>query len=352
MTVYLLACDGGGIRGYITASIIKALNDATNGKLLKKVNGFAGTSTGGIISTALAVNVPIETLVDIYQNEAKKIFQKNSWLSDAQMKEAEAAARTTGDPTLEGIFSGPGYTRCQYVADGLKGVISDHVHQNKLSDISADRFLAINTCQLWQEQTIDSKTIHRWAPVTLNNKGVGAVSGDLSLVDVALATSAAPSYFPPHDIANVGFFADGGIFANDPVMNGVEVALSSGTASTQSDIEVISIGTGLVPTGINPSEMSDPLDWGMLRWAGLVPWTDVPSMALVNMMFDLSAANGGTVSKQILGDQMVRVTPLLDKAVALDDYSTQAYKIMNAAITNATKSDAFCAAVTKVNNWP
>ena len=46
MAFKVLSCDGGGIRGYLTCLILKALQDETG--FLDKVDGFFGTSTGEI----------------------------------------------------------------------------------------------------------------------------------------------------------------------------------------------------------------------------------------------------------------------------------------------------------------
>ena len=48
----ILSCDGGGMRGILTALIIKELNDKV--PFLDRVNLFAGTSTGAMIALGLA----------------------------------------------------------------------------------------------------------------------------------------------------------------------------------------------------------------------------------------------------------------------------------------------------------
>jgi patatin-like phospholipase/acyl hydrolase len=72
-TYRILSCDGGGIRGVITAKLLQALDPS----VIKNIDLFAGTSTGSIIALGLASGVPIDTIVELYssQKACSKIFQ-------------------------------------------------------------------------------------------------------------------------------------------------------------------------------------------------------------------------------------------------------------------------------------
>ena len=61
----VLTCDGGGIRGVITAKLLQALDRS----VLDSIDLFAGTSTGSIIALGLASGVPIDTIVDLYSSQ-------------------------------------------------------------------------------------------------------------------------------------------------------------------------------------------------------------------------------------------------------------------------------------------
>src|SRR4026207_2163740 len=69
----ILTFDGGGIRGLISALLVQNLDPGPN--LPKRVNLFAGTSTGGLIALGLACGVPIDELVDIYMTKGKEVFK-------------------------------------------------------------------------------------------------------------------------------------------------------------------------------------------------------------------------------------------------------------------------------------
>ena len=72
-TYRILSCDGGGIRGVITAKLLQALDPS----VIKNIDLFAGTSTGSIIALGLASGVPIDTIVELYSSHksCSKIFQ-------------------------------------------------------------------------------------------------------------------------------------------------------------------------------------------------------------------------------------------------------------------------------------
>jgi Patatin-like phospholipase len=72
-TYRILACDGGGIFGVITAKLLQALDRS----VLDNIDLFAGTSTGSIIALGLASGVSIDTILDLYSSEqaCSQIFQ-------------------------------------------------------------------------------------------------------------------------------------------------------------------------------------------------------------------------------------------------------------------------------------
>jgi patatin-like phospholipase/acyl hydrolase len=84
---------------------------------------------------------------------------------------------------------------------------------------------------------------------------------DLSAVDVALATSAAPTYFPAHTIPGRGTFIDGGLWANCPTMIGVVEALDFLGRSPE-DVRMLSLSTTSYPFRLeNPAQLRGLLGW-------------------------------------------------------------------------------------------
>ncbi len=92
---------------------------------------------------------------------------------------------------------------------------------------------------------------------------------NVPLVDVALSTSGAPTYFPSHDPSGSGTFAlvDGGVFANDPAVAAIAEALGRAKDDPAelepADLFLVSIGTGEFTVGY---EQRSVRRWGALRW--------------------------------------------------------------------------------------
>ncbi|GAB2885749.1 patatin-like phospholipase family protein [Paraburkholderia jirisanensis] len=299
MTFKILSCDGGGIRGLITALLIQDLD--TRSQIISKADGFAGTSTGGLLALALANGVPIAQIVNMYETQGAEIFEENSWWT------ARKDALAEGVSTL----AGPGIFVCQYVSTGLEKVAEQLLGSQTLS--SVQRFVAVNSARLWNPD------VKSWEPSTLSN-GKSNVYREVSLVDAALATSAAPTYFPPHAIAGFGYFADGGVFANNPTVVGVAEALANGLVSDLGSLRVLSLGTGTSPAGLSQTEIGDPLEWGASKWLWPAQSHGVPAEALLGLTMDSTALLAARQAEQILGDRYKRGNFVLSEPVALDDY--------------------------------
>ncbi len=296
MPFRLLCCDGGGIRGIMTAMLIADL-DASYG-IIGSANGFAGTSTGGLIALALANQVDVETIYNTYLNDGSTIFTPNDWLVRPDSRVP---------PEMNTLGSGPGYLSCAYNNLGLGTVANELLGTTLLSD--APKFVAVNSAQLWDGTS--------WTATTLSNASKNPFSG-LTMADAALATSAAPTYFPPYEINGFGYFADGGLFANNPTMAALAELLQAGVPLSQ--ISVISLGTGVSASGVQPSAIPDPLSWGTSTW--MWPWASggVPAMSLMNLMFDATEQAATAQSQQILGANIARGNVPLPQPFALDDW--------------------------------
>jgi patatin-like phospholipase/acyl hydrolase len=149
-----------------------------------------------------------------------------------------------------------------------------------------------------------------------HDRNVGRLDEKLS--DIALATSAAPTYFDAHHLKNAGPIIDGGICANNPSMVALVDAISfdrpskRGTSPVKnvSEVLMISVGTGEQP------EM--PYDADKLANAGLIDW----AQHITDVMFESQSWIAHSQSRLLLGgDNYLRLNPRLGLAMALDDIS-------------------------------
>lgn len=73
-----MAIDGGGIRGVIAAKAL-AVVEKQLGKAIRNIAGLvAGTSTGSIISGAIASGLSAQDILDLYLRLGKAVFRKTA----------------------------------------------------------------------------------------------------------------------------------------------------------------------------------------------------------------------------------------------------------------------------------
>lgn len=76
----MLALDGGGIRGVLTLSILKAIEEQVGKPLCGYFDYIAGTSTGAIIAAGLAKGKSVDDLIAFYRQTGTAMFQRTRFL--------------------------------------------------------------------------------------------------------------------------------------------------------------------------------------------------------------------------------------------------------------------------------
>jgi hypothetical protein len=76
----MLALDGGGIRGVLTLSILKAIEQKVGRPLCEYFDYIAGTSTGAIIASGLAIGMSVDQLITFYRKTGTEMFQHTRFL--------------------------------------------------------------------------------------------------------------------------------------------------------------------------------------------------------------------------------------------------------------------------------
>ncbi len=259
----VLSIDGGGMRGLYTATYLETLCRRFNdGKVLDVGSAFdliVGTSTGGILACGLAAGVGLDRISILYQKHGSAIFPRP--IPDLDF----------GNLTQIVVSGLKLYnwetSRAKWAADGQAAL------RTALEEVLNSRTVK----QTWEHRNIalciPAVNMSNHKPWVFKTPHLAGKTRDdeYSLVDVCLATAAAPILLPlaitdvpSEDKYNV--FADGGLWANNPVMVGLVEALQ--LASHKQAIEIMTIGTCAPPSGRAITKEGG--NWGLAQWkAGL-----------------------------------------------------------------------------------
>ena len=231
----ILAIDGGGIRGIIPAVILTEIQRRLGQDLWQSFDLIAGTSTGGIIALGIGTDcnqgqpyAPDE-LVKLYVDNGPAIFKKN-FLT----------------PERELILP-------KYSPDSLEAALAKFFHNTEF--LTSRTPLLISSYDLQGQLPFFFKSHRIAADPTYNWK----------VREIARATSAAPTYFPPlHLVRGTEDYAlvDGGVFVNNPSMAAyAEARRLYGNAA---QFTIVSVGTGDRQDQISYASAAE---WGLLGWA-------------------------------------------------------------------------------------
>jgi len=255
----ILALSGGGYRGLYTAKILACIEEATGQPVARHFDLLAGTSIGGILALALACEIPAASIVDLFELHGSAIFKKRSVGFFRSPYSPAPLARLLADPKLFGDRT---------IADCKHAVVIPAV-----SYTSGDPVMF--------------KTSHSERFGRDRNR---------RLVDVALATSAAPSYFPRHAFDNTQY-VDGGLIANAPGLIALhEMETVFGIPAQK--VRLMSIGTMSSKQTANPSKnrRGGALDWGAGHW--LAP------IAMSKTLFGLAISAHETLTDYMLKQRL------------------------------------------------
>jgi uncharacterized protein len=196
----ILAIDGGGIKGLYSANVLKHLEERHGGcHLADHFDLICGTSTGGLIALALSLRKKASEIADFYAKKGEEIFPYVNRFSRAY------------------AFVKQTFWFGKYSDAVLRKNLEEFLGaETRMQD--AKTLLCIPSFNLTHGEPIVFKKPH----------GDYYRDGNLKMVDVALATSAAPTYFPLAELDYPelkGVFVDGGVWANNPTLCGILEAL-------------------------------------------------------------------------------------------------------------------------------
>ena len=281
----ILSLDGGGIRGVLTARLLEAIETKRPG-FLESVDLFAGTSTGAILATTLAMGKPPATIVQLYREQGPAIFR-------ARIK--------SSIPFLSMLFFAKYGTKPRY--DALHSVIGDLT----LGEIKKGLFIStflLDDDNDPKPKPLGPKPRSRWKAKFFHNFAPASGGADyrpLKALDVVMRSSAAPLYFPIYQN-----YIDGGVVANNPSVCALSQVLDAKTPLAESkSVVVLSLGTGDNPECITSKEG----DWGLWQW----------KLQLIDILTSAASGLADYQCYQLLNERYCRLNPDLPDAIGLDD---------------------------------
>ncbi len=329
----ILSVDGGGIRGVIPALLLERLEvllgealAAAPGETAQRWHGIstpriadcfhliAGTSTGGLLTAGLTSTGPdgrpkltAADAADVYTTHGPAIFRRS--LIDE----------------VEEVF---GLAKPKYPLSQLRSVLEDPavLGNGLLKDARTDVLI------LSFDTSIPGlRYFTRWG-----QPGAGSTPTTPSetMVEVALATAAAPTYFDPEALGSSRLI-DGGVYAGNPALAAITLALrrtAEPVPRGPRELFMVSLGTGA---------WSAPLDYG---GGGIIGWLEprTGGEALLEAMLGGSGDFANEAAHMLLngdapvqdawepvlppadvggGPQLWRYQPTLPEPFAMDDVS-------------------------------
>ena len=282
----VLSLDGGGIRGIFSAAILAGIEDVLGHPVTDHFDLVVGTSTGGIIAAGLGAGLRPADLLSMYVDGMTTIFPQRARLNPLRS-----------------------VVRPKYRSDGLESVLRRTFGDRLLGDSVLP--LVITSFDLGENEVHLFKTPHH--PRLTHDWRI-------PVWQVAMATAAAPTYFPafhkPDDHLRL---VDGGVWANNPAMVGVVEAVSMFNQPLDR-IRVLSIGTTS-----DPATRNRKLDNG-----GLLQWARSPSV--VDVILTGQSHGAFTQVQHLLGrDSAYRLNPVAPPGLARLDAADSRDLIAKAA---------------------
>jgi predicted acylesterase/phospholipase RssA len=245
--INVLSLDGGGVRGIITSRLLElfcALAGIPADKIYQYFNIIAGTSIGGIQALGYAKGLTPTYVKQLLIDNASTIFNCTYPIPGGGQ-----ASYGTWTGYLAGIYSS------LYSQTPLANLINSNFGTDTINNYQTNVLVPA-----FQRSNANGTTN---VPIYFSNIPSSIVpyfSGQTELsANVALATSAAPVYFPPA-VFNGCTYVDGGIFLNNPAA--LALAAQKAVQPAINKFCVLSIGTGLGSIGYIPGEptLRGPID--------------------------------------------------------------------------------------------
>jgi patatin-like phospholipase/acyl hydrolase len=268
----ILAIDGGGIKGVFPAAFLASVEKSVGKPIGEYFDLIVGTSTGGIIALGLGLGLTAEQILGFYEEYGPAIFKGNKFLR---------------------LLRQLGYSK--YNSDALEAALQETFGNRKIGE-STTR-LVIPSLNLETGEVHVYKTAHHERFV---------MDYKLTAKEAALATAAAPTYFPTYRSAAGIPLIDGGMWANNPA--GAAAVEALGVLDwKKGDIKLLSIGCTTEPLNAHANRTKG---LGVNYWATKI---------ITTMMVGQSSASHGTAQLLLGHANVTRISPVVpNKRFKLD----------------------------------
>lgn len=282
---HILALSGGGFRGLYTATVLEELEKNLDRPIAKHFDLICGTSVGGLIALALAAEIPASEIKSLFLKEGHIIFKKS---------------KIPGLSTFLSLF------QSKYNNKGLKKAIENLFLKSKIQTLGdLNHPVIIPSINYTTGKPQIFKTPHHQNFQTDHK---------LPLIDVALSTSAAPTYFPIHK-TEFGNFVDGGLVANSPGLFGYHEVTTFYDEGFNANIRLLSIGTMSAGSTI---KSKSSFKRGILGWG----------KDLINLILSSQESSTDYLLKHLLNENYLRIDSNIPanqlNSISLDNVTEEA----------------------------
>ena len=290
MVRYVLALDGGGVKGVIVLRFLQKLEEERGIKVSDFFDMFVGTSTGALICSLFAhKSISAKEILDnMYTQTNLATIMYQSYYN-----------------SIMNVF----YTRAKYC------------NKNKMDVVS--RYLCdkdTRMCDVPKPILITAYNPEKKEPIFFSN--FLDRNSQYKLLDACNASTAAPVYFPAAVVecpegGEDKILIDGGIFSNNPACFAY---LNAKKMYPDEEVRVLSIGTGIKKSTFSPKYKNG----GGYEW--------VIDAGVIDMMFDGNQLSAHLEMKRMTDlnrDTYLRVNEYLQYAsYEMDDTSKNNYDLL------------------------
>lgn len=273
MNMYkIISINGGGIRGCLAARVLERLNEAY--PFITKTDLFAGVSTGGLISLALAFGLDLHTIKNIYLDECKFIFRDSAW------------------DDVKDLF---GVAGADYDIKNLEAVLKKYFGNTRVHELR--KKVLVTAFDLDNENPDRSK--RSWSPLIISNLNEKYHGNSFYVFQAGCCSGAAPVFFDSYN-----GIVDGGVVNANCSMDALCAILDSSSEVPKikkEEILLLNIGTGISPHFI----VGNNIDYGYAGWMKKI----VPAMMDGD---DLAIDNQ---CRELLGNNYYRINPVFPEGV-------------------------------------